>query len=287
MNLDDSMLDRLIDAVDTPDLSGTTYELRGEIGRGGMGVVYRAFDRKLDREVALKITDSEDAVEARMTASLEHPGIVPVYDAGQLPDGRVYYAMRLVRGLPLDRFVTEETPLSIRLSIFQKVCEAIAFAHSQGVVHRDIKPANIMVGSFGEVAVLDWGVAAGVTPDSPRVVGTPRFMAPEQAAAHQATPLADVYSLGAVLGILLPADAARPLRAIAVKATQAEPSHRYDSPSSLSADLSRHLDGFAVEAYRESFSERAGRFVRRNRTLLFLVGAYFAARIAIFFFSGR
>ena len=132
-----------------------------------MGTVYRALDATLDREVALKVStlgpaDPEEAErmrrEARVMARLEHPGIVPVHDSGQLPDGRVYYAMRLVRGERLDGWARGAS-LSDRLGAFRKACEAVAFAHAHGVVHRDLKPENVMIGAFGEVLVLDWGVA--------------------------------------------------------------------------------------------------------------------------------
>jgi eukaryotic-like serine/threonine-protein kinase len=285
----DFTLAHLIRAVDLPDLSGTQYELREEIGRGGMGTVYRAFDRNLQREVALKITDDpirDQGGEARIAASLEHPGIVPIYDVGTLPDDRGYYVMRLIRGKPLHLHVTAETLLPERISIFLKVCEAVAFAHSRGVIHRDLKPANIMVGEFGDVSILDWGVArrAGKPGD---IAGTPSFMAPEQARGEQPTPLADIYSLGRILQSLLPSGAARPLRAIAAKASLEEPSSRYSSAQAIRADLNRYLNGFSVEAYHENPAERLIRFVRRNRVLFLLFGAYFAARIAVYIFYGR
>jgi serine/threonine protein kinase len=291
--INDEILARLIRVADEPDLSGTAYELRGEIGRGGMGTVYRAFDTRLQREVALKVTAGGDASEARIAASLEHPGIVPVYDVGTLPDGRTFHAMRLIRGKPLDLHLSNDTPLSERIAIFQKICEAVAFAHSHNVVHRDLKPSNVMVGAFGDVAILDWGVAerrraeeegSGATA---AVVGTPRYMAPEQARGETASPSADIYSLGAILQFLLPENAAKPLQSIAAKASNAEALHRYESALALNADISRYLDGFAVAAHQENTAERAIRFVRRNRTLFLLIGAYFLARIAVYFFSGR
>jgi len=290
----DFTLAHLIQAVDLPDLSGTQYELREEIGRGGMGTVYRAFDRNLQREVALKITEDpirEEGGEARIAASLEHAGIVPIYDLGTLPDGRGYYVMRLIRGKPLHLHVNSETLLPERLAIFLKVCEAVAFAHSRGVIHRDLKPANIMVGEFGDVSILDWGVArqnaqSGHGPGM-EVAGTPSFMAPEQARGEQPTPLADIYSLGRILQSLLPSGAARPLGAIAAKALMESPSARYPSAQAIRADLNRHLNGFSVEAYQENPAERLIRFVRRNRVLFLLFGAYFAARIAVYIFYGR
>jgi serine/threonine protein kinase len=290
----DFTLAHLIRAVDLPDLSGTQYELREEIGRGGMGTVYRAFDCNLQREVALKITEdsiADQSGEARIAASLEHAGIVPIYDVGTLPDGRGYYVMRLIRGKPLHLHITAETLLPERLSIFLKVCEAVAFAHSRGVIHRDLKPGNIMVGEFGDVSILDWGVARHKSKPGQSAVmdvaGTPSFMAPEQARGEQPTPLADIYSLGRILQSLLPSGAARPLRAIAAKALLEEPSSRYSSAQAIRADLNRYLNGFSVEAYHENPAERLIRFMRRNRVLFLLFGAYFAARIAVYIFYGR
>ena len=282
MKLDDAKLRHLLQAVDAPDLTGTPYTLIDEIGRGGMGIVYRVQDSRLKREIALKVLEG-DETEARMTAALEHPGIVPVHDVGVLPDGRGYYTMRLIKGLPLHRHVSETTPLSTRIAIFQKICDAVAYAHSKGVVHRDLKPSNIMAGEFGEIVVLDWGVAISATSARDGRAGTPKFMAPEQ----PATPLADIYSIGVLFQTLLPEDAPPPLKAIATRAATPDPEQRYSSVAAISAELSRFLDEFAVEAYDETPVERGLRFVRRNRTLLFLIGAYFAVRIGVYFFSGR
>ena len=170
--LTDTALDHLRQVVDLPDLAGTVYEVVGTIGRGGMATVYLARDRSLDREVALKVMDvSEEAGEAaertlreaRILARLEHPGIVPVHDVGTLPDGRVWYVMKRVRGQRLDEHA-RTAPLAERLRAFLRICEAVAFAHAHGVIHRDLKPENVMVGPFGEVLVMDWGVAKALTP---------------------------------------------------------------------------------------------------------------------------
>jgi serine/threonine protein kinase len=165
--ISDAALRHLRAMADLPDLDGTPYEILEALGRGGMGTVYLALDRRLDREVALKIVQLPDGSgeevdrllrEARVLAKLEHPGIVPVHDAGLLPDGRAFYAMKRVRGLRLDEHA-RAVPLPERLRAFERVCEAVAFAHAHGVIHRDLKPENVMVGPFGEVLVLDWGVA--------------------------------------------------------------------------------------------------------------------------------
>jgi eukaryotic-like serine/threonine-protein kinase len=164
--ISDAALHHLREVADEPDLSGTPYEIVETLGRGGMGTVYLARDRRLDREVALKVVQLPEGSgdlerllrEARVLARLEHPGIVPVHDAGLLPDGRAFYAMKRVRGRRLDEYA-RTAPLPERLRAFERICEAVAFAHAHGVIHRDLKPENVMVGPFGEVLVMDWGVA--------------------------------------------------------------------------------------------------------------------------------
>jgi eukaryotic-like serine/threonine-protein kinase len=227
--LSDAALRHLREVSDQPDLSGTPYEVVDTLGRGGMGTVYLAHDSRLDREVALKVVQLPEGtgdldrllLEARVLARLEHPGIVPVHDAGLLPDGRAFYAMKHVRGYGLDEYA-RTAPLPERLRAFDRICEAVAFAHAHGVIHRDLKPGNVMVGPFGEVLVMDWGVAKvrphRLSPSSPggpggrlgeegrgdeglrrqtpsdgrnglgvhltahgTILGTPGYMAPEQA----------------------------------------------------------------------------------------------------------
>ena len=283
--MNDRQLSHLLAVTDRPDLIGTPYVIHEEIGRGGMGVVYSAEDTRLGRQVALKVTTGNDQ-EARVIAALEHPGIVPVHDAGTLPDGRLYYVMKLVRGEPLDQFAQRQASVAGRIALFLKVCDAIEYAHSRGVIHRDLKPANIMAGAFGEVVILDWGVAKTVSGDAGDVAGTPRYMAPEQSHGV-ADPRSDIYSLGAVLEAILPDDCPRPLHAIILKAKSPKPEDRYPSASELAADLNRYLDGSAVTAYRESVLERLTRFARRNRTLLLLAGAFTMMRLVLFFWRGR
>ena len=194
-----------------------------------MGTVYRARDRRLARDVALKVMNAPAPApgevermrdEARILARLEHPGIVPVHDLGTLPDGRLFYVMKLVRGRRLDE-ATASAALPARLRIFERICDAVAFAHAQGVVHRDLKPENVMVGPFGEVLVLDWGVAKRLdVPGAPEregtVLGTPGYMPPEQARGEmdRIDERADVYALGAMLQFLMEpgARAASPAR---------------------------------------------------------------------------
>jgi tetratricopeptide (TPR) repeat protein len=222
------------------------FDLLGEVGRGGMGVVYRARDLALDREVAVKLLqdkyppDSPTAArfveEARITAQIQHPGIPAVYQVGALPDGRPYLAMKLIKGNTLDTLLKAAAPID-PLAVFEAVAQAVGYAHAHEVIHRDLKPANVMVGSFGEVQVMDWGLAKVLTrrpreasraaPDpeattapteirTPRdsetpftqygsVLGTPAYMAPEQAIGEldKIDYRSDVFGLGAILCVLL------------------------------------------------------------------------------------
>ena len=310
--LGNDVVERLRDVATRPALPGDRYAILRPLGRGGMGSVYVARDAQLGREVAIKVSNATAASselesrlkhEARVLASLEHPGIVPVHDAGVLEDGRVFYVMKLVRGRTLTEHALGLESEAARLSVFERVADAVAFAHAAGVVHRDLKPSNVMVGAFGEVLVLDWGVArllgrADSQLDGVRI-GTEGFMAPEQARGEsgEAGPAADVYSLGALLVWLFASDGApglqarggampKRLRAIAVKCQAASPADRYPDASALVADLARYRQGDPVSARRESALERLGHWAWRHQTVILLVLAYLVMR-AIFAFSQR
>jgi serine/threonine protein kinase len=324
--LNDSALERLRAAADAPDLEGTRYRLIGKLGQGGMGGVFRVEDCTLEREVALKVINLGDGgsalsarllQEARVIAKLEHPGIVPVHDAGVLPDGRPYYTMKLVQGKRLDELVGDVGGLSDRLRIFLRICDPVAFAHAHCVLHRDLKPANVMGGPFGEVLVMDWGLSkllAAVAFDGDKtsapqnlpsasavpgigtahgcVLGTPGYMAPEQRDGEAALDQrADIYSLGAILQFLLqnaqPQPIPRALAAICRKAMEQDRSRRYTSVSELSADVAHFLDGLAVAAYPEGPLGRAWRWVGRNRTWILLLLAYMITRALLIFFRPR
>jgi tetratricopeptide (TPR) repeat protein len=229
--------------VDT-QLHRDKYSVGETIARGGMGTVLSATDKNIRRQVAMKVlhagsgADTETRLrfvnEAQITGQLEHPGIVPVYDLGTDMEGKAYYTMKLIQGDTLESIIEqlragdESYSLARLLGIFLRVCEPMAFAHSRGIVHRDLKPANVMVGEFGEVLVVDWGIAKAIghpddaelaTPDTVRfdalegdsvmtmdgqVMGTPAYMSPEQAYGRSGIDArSDVYCLGAILYSLL------------------------------------------------------------------------------------
>ncbi len=231
-----------------PELAGETvrYQLLGEVARGGMGAILKGRDIDLGRDLAIKVLlekhrDRPEMVrrfveEAQIGGQLQHPGIVPVHELGRFPDGRLFIAMKLVKGRTLAALLESRTdPAEDRprfLSIFQQVCQTMAYAHARGVIHRDLKPSNVMVGSFGEVQVMDWGLAKvldqGGLADEERshrvrdgsgmirtmgtgsaaaesiagsVIGTPAYMPPEQARGAMETldERADVFGLGSIL----------------------------------------------------------------------------------------
>ena len=230
----------------SPSPPANRYVLGEEIARGGMGVVYRATDAAFGREVAVKVLLAKygpDSVaarrfadEARITGQLQHPAIPPVHDLGTLPDGRPFLAMKLIQGQTLDELLRDRPDLSTDrgrfVAAFEQVCQAVAYAHAHKVIHRDLKPANVMVGGYGEVQVMDWGLAkergegAAAHPDrsdetlsvelrlgrdggditqAGSLLGTPAFMPPEQAlgAIDLITERADVFGLGAILCVIL------------------------------------------------------------------------------------
>lgn len=284
----------------------------------------------MQRRVALKVLEvpgSEGELanrlmrEARVLARLEHPGIVPVHDVGALADGRVFYTMKLVEGQRLDKYIESVASIPDRLRIFLRSCDAVAFAHVRGVLHRDLKPANVMVGSFGEVLVMDWGLAKILAdaptpnctiltlrfPRSPtnlgtdtavsvitghgRVMGTQGYMSPEQARGEieSLDARSDIFSLGALLRFVLSeklpvrssARLDRSLEAICAKACAQEREGRYATVQELAMDISRYLEGLAVAAHRESVFEKLGRFYRRYRFFILLIAAYLLMRVIL------
>lgn len=325
----------------------TRYRMEGEVARGGMGAIHLAEDPGLRRRVAVKTMlapkgSSSDLVrfieEAQITGQLDHPGIVPVYELGVNETGDPFYSMKFVHGRDLhailksirtgDATVTEEFQLHRLLTIFDRVCDAMAFAHAHGVIHRDLKPANIRIGEFGEVLVMDWGLARLVgqseqAPEAPHptrrvssvrqadnsgsfstmagsVMGSPQYMAPEQAAGaiDSLDARTDIFALGAILYEIL---TLRPpfevtsqtdihellervaagrispiistprrrvpeaLAKVTLKALALAPDDRYQSVGALQREINAWLGGFATEAENAGFFRQVRLFIRRNK----------------------
>jgi serine/threonine-protein kinase len=290
------------------------YELLEEIGRGGQGIVYRARQKSLNRTVALKVIGLGNWAteahlkrfrrEAEAAASLEHPSIVPIYEVGER-DGSCYFSMKFVEGGQLDE-VTKREPIPPRRAaeLIAKVARTVQYAHEHGILHRDIKPGNILLDGKGEPHLTDFGLARLVETESTvtrtlEVLGTPSYMAPEQAMGNNAalTAATDVYGLGAVLYQLLtghPPFAGgttyetikllletaprqprvlnpkidRDLSTICLKCLERDPQRRYPSALALSEDLERWHEGRPIAARPVSAPARIWRWLRRNPKLV-------------------
>ena len=304
------------------------YRILGEHGRGGLGRVSRAHDRELGRDIAIKellarnhVSEIRFMREALITARLEHPGIVPVHEAGRWPDGTPFYAMKLVSGRPLRELIAERKTVAARLGLLQHVvavADALAYAHDRNIIHRDLKPANVIVGDFGETIVIDWGLAkdlsaaddpfapalaaaaAGASPGpaSPgpfrtrrvddltaagAVMGTPTYMAPEQARGEPVDQRADVFAIGAMLWELCALDKVPPiepalrrallrkngidpdLATILDKALAPTRAARYPHAGALAADLKAFTSGARIAARTYSLPALLAHWVRRHR----------------------
>lgn len=321
------------DPAALPDLiTGPSMEPLGVVGRGAMGEVLVVRDRALRRTVALKRTlagsDASPAqraaflAEAQITAQLDHPNIVTVHGFETADDGQMAYTMQLVHGRTLEQVIEEAKQQSLgpqssavdrgldeRLRIMLAICDAMAYAHENGVVHRDLKPENVMVAGHGEVLVMDWGIARLIPAERGthelRILGTPLYMSPEQAfgAPMALEPASDQYTLGLILAELVTLKRANPgdepiecikaaregklvplrspsgvrkirpeLKAIIGKATQHKPARRYANVHDLAEDIRRFLRDEEVLAAPDTGVRRVERWVSRNRERALLIG---------------
>lgn len=288
------------------------YERVRLLEKGGMGEVDLVFDHSLEREVARKRVPLDDMrrlerfrAEVRVTARLQHPGIVPVHASG-VDGSHAWFTMKHVAGVTLKDLPKEGDPgkrIRSRLDVLLRVCDALAYAHRQGIVHRDLKPANIMVGEFGEVVVLDWGIAMrSGEGELGRVCGTPGWMSPEQARGQAIDARTDIWSLGLLLLFLLTDQEPLSVRNLAghirwlesrevganlftrrhpkvpvalwsviQRCTALDPSDRYSDVEALAVDIRDWLAGRRISAHRYTVPERLGRLARKHG-LLFLGG---------------
>ena len=302
------------------------YELLEQIGRGGQGVVFRARQKSLNRIVALKVIGlgqwaskahlKRFRLEAEAAARLEHPGIVPIHEVGER-DGQCYFSMKFIEGGQLDE-VVKHKPMSIRqaVELITKVARTVHYAHEHGILHRDIKPGNILLDQKGEPHLTDFGLARLVESESTvtrtlEVLGTPSYMAPEQAVGNNAAvgSVTDVYGLGAVLYQLLTAQPPfaggttyetirllcdteprnpralnpkidRDLSTICLKCLEKDPKRRYASALALAEDLKRWLNHEPIAARRTGPVARGRKWVRRNPTSALLAASVMALAAA-------
>jgi serine/threonine protein kinase/Flp pilus assembly protein TadD len=301
------------------------YEVQGEIGRGGQGVVYRARQKSLNRTVALKVIGlghwateahlKRFRREAEAAASLEHPCIVPIYEVGER-DGSCYFSMKFIEGGQLDAVVKRE-PMPIRhaVELIAKVARTVHYAHEHGILHRDIKPGNILLDQKGEPHLTDFGLARLIETESTltstiEVLGTPSYMAPEQAVGNNSalTAATDIYALGAVLYQLLtghPAFAGgttyetikllldteprhprllnpkidRDLSTISLKCLEKDPHRRYSSALGLAEDLERWLKHEPIQARRIGVLKQGTKWVQRNPSIAVMAAMLLALAV--------
>ena len=288
----------------SPKLSLDGYDLLNVLGEGGVGVVYQAVQKSIGRNIAVKmikagvgqnVEEKEKFVaEARVTGKLDHPNIVPIHDLGTTPDGQPFYTMKMVRGTPWGDVLRQKSREE-NLNIFLDVCDAVSFAHSKSVVHRDLKPDNVMLGEFGEVQLMDWGLGAPVT-DAGELAdlrrtqaagGTPAYMAPEMVTGENAPVgiYSDVYLLGAILhqiitgqpphggtrvldvlenalnNVIQPAEQGGVLMDVALKAMRTVPAERHSSVN----ELKQAVLEYRANAESIKLCERSSEHLRHAR----------------------
>ena len=305
-----------------PVVEPSRFELHAVIATGGMGKITRAFDHHLAREVAIKEMLGPEfrarfEREAAITARLQHPAIVPIYEAGTWPNGGAFYTMRLINGGTLADAIARTTTLAQRLELVSDVVavtDALAYAHSHAIIHRDLKPSNVLVGEFGETVVIDWGLAKELGETAPPisegsagphvtiagvVVGTPCFMAPEQARGDDIDERADVFALGALLYNVLAGtppywdqsrdskeliaavqarpptpvaklapEAPRDLCAIVERAMARDPAARFANAGAMVSELKRFQAGQLLATREYRVRELLARWFRRHRAVV-------------------
>ncbi|MFT3698093.1 MAG: WD40 repeat domain-containing serine/threonine-protein kinase [Kofleriaceae bacterium] len=321
------------DALVLPTVDPIVFTGEQQIASGGMGRISKAHDRRLGREVAIKEMLEPDQRarferEATITARLQHPAIVPIYEAGTWPNGGAFYTMRLVSGGTLAAAIEKCSTLEERLRLLPHVVaatEALAYAHAQRVIHRDLKPHNVLVGEFGETVVIDWGLAkeldrsdvvdpshahgedVGLTLEG-SVIGTPCFMAPEQANGELLDARADVYALGAILYNVLSGrppyyakgmttdaliaavltrepeplddDVPADLAAVVARAMQRSPADRYATAKEMAEELRRFQSGQLLRSREYSLRDLLVRWIIRHKAPV-AVGALAAVALAV------
>lgn len=295
-------VEEAIETVLPEQIGGRRYDRRELLGKGGMGEVWRVWDTELMRSVALKVLHTPKSErtwkrfeeEARVAAQLQHPGIIPVHDVGRLEDGRLWFTMKEVKGQTLEDLIvathkdwrlgrSSQWTFRRLLEGFLRVCETMAYAHARGVVHRDIKPSNLMFGDYGEILVLDWGLAKvleeaaleehdedSMSTSLDRdltaagmISGTPNYMSPEQAQGRsaEAGPAADVYALGATLYDLLaerPPRVAQNVRKLIFQVATGRPEIQPPSVHETGAPRDEALDAIVLKALQVEEEDRYG-----------------------------
>ncbi len=333
LSLDQRLRDRglLYDLASEVVASERRFECRRLLGMGSGGVVYSVHDHSLDRDVAVKLQAASassasrgpiDAFvsEARIASSLEHPNILPIYDVEITDEGVVFFVMKQVEGISLGTAVEGSTwdqrsakiaTCNEIVTIFVNVLQAVAYAHSRKILHQDVKPDNIMLGTYGEVLLVDWGAARKGESVKEEIYGTPLYMSPEQARRDYADRRSDVYCVAAsmfhALTLRLPTWAddpeefwrkkraglidpltererswmPRPLIAIVLRALESSPGERYASAAEMLVDLQNYQAGLAISAYREPWLARVAQWHRRTWKITWSIAAAAASVIVL------
>jgi eukaryotic-like serine/threonine-protein kinase len=314
--------------IDSLNLPKDRYTNKNLLAEGGQKKIFKCTDSLTNRAIAyatIKDRTATDSLqkfirEARITAHLEHPNIIPVYDTGSEADGLPFFTMKLISGQSFEDYLSDQHSLNLKIDILIKICEAITYAHSKGIIHFDLKPENIQVSQFGEVLVCDWGLSSisyeccsndFLEDDLLQAVdinqsldslfkGTPGYAAPEMSQRNTfRTHTADIYSLGAILWQILykkkpeatpqfsAGQVPEALLAVCKKSLETDPNKRYQKCNSLLADLQSWRHGFATEAEQAGFKTQFKLLFLRHKhvSLSFLASILLITSLTIFFVS--